>query len=60
MLTVVTQVRVDPDDPAFQQPTKPIGGFMTEEEARKYRPKAGRWSRTPGAAGGGWSRRPSR
>jgi len=32
--TVVTQVRVDPADPAFQTPTKPIGGFMDEDEAR--------------------------
>ena len=31
--TVLTQVRVDPDDPAFQRPTKPIGHFMTREEA---------------------------
>ena len=31
--TVLTQVRVDPDDPAFQNPTKPIGHFMTREEA---------------------------
>jgi len=33
--TVLTQVRVDPDDPAFHKPTKPIGAFMTEEEAQK-------------------------
>ncbi len=32
--TVLTQVEVDPEDPAFQHPTKPIGPFMTEEEAR--------------------------
>ena len=31
--TVLTQVRVNPDDPAFQRPTKPIGAFMTREEA---------------------------
>ncbi len=31
--TVITQVRVDADDPAFQNPTKPIGHFMTKEEA---------------------------
>ena len=31
--TVLTQVEVDPADPAFQKPTKPIGAFMTKEEA---------------------------
>ena len=31
--TVLTQVEVDPADPAFQNPTKPIGAFMTKEEA---------------------------
>src|SRR5262245_19209940 len=36
ILTVVTQVRVDADDPAFQSPSKPIGGFMTEVEARTF------------------------
>lgn len=29
--TIVTQVLVDPDDPAFQNPTKPIGPFFTKE-----------------------------
>ena len=33
--TVLTQVEVDPSDPAFQNPTKPIGAFMTKEEADK-------------------------
>ena len=33
--TVLTQVRVDPDDPAFSKPTKPIGPFMTREEAEE-------------------------
>lgn len=33
--TVLTQVEVDPADPAFQHPTKPIGAFMTREEADK-------------------------
>ena len=31
--TVLTQVEVDPEDPAFAHPTKPIGAFMTREEA---------------------------
>ena len=33
---VVTQVRVDPDDPNFDSPSKPIGPFMSEEEARQH------------------------
>ncbi|NGQ97493.1 carbamate kinase [Brevibacillus sp. SYP-B805] len=33
--TVISQVVVDPDDPAFDHPTKPIGPFYTESEARK-------------------------
>ena len=35
--TVLTQVEVDPDDPAFEMPTKPIGSFMTESEAETLR-----------------------
>jgi carbamate kinase len=31
--TVITQVEVDPNDKAFENPTKPIGNFMTKEEA---------------------------
>lgn len=31
--TILSQVEVDKDDPAFQHPTKPIGRFMTKEEA---------------------------
>jgi carbamate kinase len=33
--TVLTQVEVGPEDPAFRHPTKPIGAFMTKEEAEK-------------------------
>lgn len=33
--TVLTQVEVDENDPAFEHPTKPIGAFMTEEEAQQ-------------------------
>ena len=31
--TVLTQVEVDPEDPAFRHPTKPIGSFVAKEEA---------------------------
>lgn len=37
VVTVVTQVEVDPKDPAFQNPTKPIGEFLTKEEAEAKR-----------------------
>ena len=37
--TVITQVEVDPKDKAFENPTKPIGGFMTQEEAEILRSK---------------------
>ena len=41
VVTVVTQVRVDKDDPAFQNPTKPIGRFMSKEEAEAEAQKRG-------------------
>ena len=31
---VITQTVVSPDDPAFENPTKPVGAFLTEEEAK--------------------------
>lgn len=33
----MTQVRVDMDDPAFKNPTKPIGRFFSKEEAEVLR-----------------------
>ena len=35
VVSVITEVEVDRNDPAFKDPTKPIGFFMTEEEAKK-------------------------
>ncbi len=40
-VTVVTQVLVDKDDPAFSNPTKPIGSFYTKEEALKMQEETG-------------------
>ena len=37
--TLVTQVEVDPNDAAFQNPTKPIGAFYTKEEAQELKKK---------------------
>ena len=34
ILTIITQVEVSQDDKAFQNPTKPIGSFISEEEAK--------------------------
>ncbi len=52
--TVVTQVLVDRHDPAFQNPSKPIGSFMSEVEARAQREKE-RWDIVEDA-GRGWRR----
>lgn len=52
--TVVTQVAVDAKDPAFENPTKPIGSFMDEDEAKKRESDLG-WSVVEDA-GRGWRR----
>lgn len=39
--TMITQVRVDENDPAFNSPSKPIGHFMTAEEAKLAEEKYG-------------------
>jgi len=52
--TVVTQVEVDPNDPAFDNPSKPIGSFMDEEQARSRMENEG-WDCTEDA-GRGWRR----
>ena len=52
--TVVTQVLVDRNDPAFQKPSKPIGGFMDETEAQRRATDMG-WSVVEDA-GRGWRR----
>jgi carbamate kinase len=52
--TVITQVLVDTNDKAFQNPTKPIGGFMTHEEAHRKKEELN-WSIVEDA-GRGWRR----
>ena len=49
---VVTQTVVYPDDPAFENPTKPVGAFLTEEEARAKAAETG-WTYKEDA-GRGW------
>jgi carbamate kinase len=51
--TMLTMVEVDPADPAFQNPTKPIGPMYTQEEAERLARARG-W--TIAADGSGWRR----
>jgi carbamate kinase len=54
VVCVLTHVRVDEDDPAFGHPTKPVGPFYGEEQARKLESERG-WS-VAHDAGRGWRR----
>jgi carbamate kinase len=53
VVAVITQVLVDENDPAFTHPTKPIGGFMREPEARQFE---GEGWQVIEDAGRGWRR----
>ena len=52
--TVITQTLVDKNDPAFKKPSKPIGGFMDEAEAKRREHEMG-WTVVEDA-GRGWRR----
>jgi carbamate kinase len=52
--TLLTRVEVDPKDPAFDQPTKPIGPVYTADEARSVR-TGHSWSMVE-ESGGNWRR----
>lgn len=54
VVTVVTQVVVDKDDPKFKAPSKPIGPFYTEEEAKAIAEEKGYTMKED--AGRGWRR----
>lgn len=54
VVTVVTQVVVDKDDPKFKAPSKPIGPFYTEEEAKAIAAEKGYNMKED--AGRGWRR----
>jgi carbamate kinase len=54
VVTVITQTLVDINDPAFQNPSKPIGSFMDETEARRREQEQG-WTVVEDA-GRGWRR----
>ena len=44
--TVLTQIQVDPKDPAFQKPSKPVGPVYSKEEADKIAAEKG-WTMAP-------------
>ena len=46
VVTLLTQIEVDPYDPAFQHPSKPIGPLYTEEEAKQLAEERG-WTVAP-------------
>ena len=46
LATILTMVEVDPEDPAFDNPTKPIGPVYSEEEAKALAEERG-WSVAP-------------
>lgn len=48
--TLLTRVEVDPDDPAFKHPTKPIGPVYTQDEAQRVA-EARHWTTAPDGAG---------
>lgn len=55
VVTIVTQVVVDENDPAFSHPTKPIGRFYTKDEAEELMKEKG-WAMREDSAGRGWRR----
>ena len=54
VVTIVTQVLVDKDDPLFKSPSKPVGSFYTEAEANEIANKMGYTMKED--AGRGWRR----
>jgi carbamate kinase len=54
VVTVLTLTRVRPDDPAFDDPTKPVGSYYQENEAKRLAAERG-WHVRP-APDGGWRR----
>ncbi|MCL1991818.1 MAG: carbamate kinase [Spirochaetes bacterium] len=54
VVSLVTRVEVDANDPAFKAPTKPVGGYYDEESARKLMKETGNVYAED--AGRGWRR----
>lgn len=54
VVATLTLTRVSPDDPAFEEPTKPVGPYFEEDEARRHADQRG-WRVAP-SPDGGWRR----
>jgi carbamate kinase len=55
VVTVITQVLVDEQDPAFENPSKPVGPFYTGEQAKKLMAENPKWAMVEDS-GRGWRR----
>jgi carbamate kinase len=56
VVTIVTRVLVDDKDPAFKNPTKPVGPFYTREEMEKIKKEHPEYVFKEDKARGGWRR----
>jgi carbamate kinase len=55
VLTVISRTEVSPSDPAFSHPSKPVGRYYPEDEARVLRKQYG-WAMQYDGVRGGWRR----
>jgi carbamate kinase len=55
VVTLLTLTRVPKDDPAFREPTKPVGPYYTQEQAERYSRERG-YRIAPASGDGGWRR----
>jgi len=55
VVTMVSRIEVSARDPAFRHPTKPVGGYYSEDDARILRKREG-WEMVYDGARGGWRR----
>lgn len=56
VITLTSMTLIDPNDPAFQNPTKGIGKIYSEEEAKRLQDKKGWIFKPSSKANGGWRR----
>ncbi len=54
IISIITQVLVDEEDPAFKNPTKPVGPYYSEEDVEQMEEQSWKFKKDP--AGRGWRR----